>query len=221
MNSSENKNRPPYKLLVTAGPTVEPLDPIRFISNYSTGEMGYKIAAEGVRRGFQVCLVSGPVNIDPPSGVEVVKIKTAKEMRDEVMEKVDGIDCIVMAAAVCDFRPEREEKNKIKKQKELTLKLEKNPDILLEVGEREGLVKIGFALETEDPEKYGEEKLKNKDLDLIIINEKNREEDPFGKGKKKYIILDKAGNKRDFNDIDKENMAVIIIDEAEKLISEK
>lgn len=217
MNSSEKKIRPACKLLVTAGPTVEPLDPIRFLSNYSTGEMGYKIAAEGIKRGYEVCLISGPVKISSPDGAEVVKVQTAREMRDSVMERVEGVDCLIMAAAVCDFRPKKEEKNKIKKQQELTLSLEKNPDILLDAGHRDGLIKIGFALETEDPEKNGRAKLKAKDLDLIVINVKSAAEDPFGPGAKQYLTIDRDDNKKQINNITKEQMAETIIDEFERL----
>ncbi len=219
MHEHEGQKKGPErvrKILVTAGPTIEPLDPIRYISNHSTGTMGYEIAGECARRGFDVCLISGPVHLSPPSGVEVVKVTTAREMRDRVLERVGESDCLIMAAAVCDFRPGKVERQKIKKRGELRLRLVKNPDILLEVGQREGLVKVGFALETENPVENGKNKLRAKDLDMIIINTKSEGADPFGPGEKRYMLMDRGGNIREFKDVMKRQMARVIIGEVEK-----
>ncbi|MFH1553244.1 MAG: phosphopantothenoylcysteine decarboxylase [Candidatus Omnitrophota bacterium] len=150
------------KLLVTAGPTIEPLDPIRFFSNRSTGTMGFAIAAEARKKGFDVCLVSGPVHLSSPKGVERVNVQTARQMRDAVSERIGGYDCLIMTAAVCDFRPEKEAPQKIKKRETLTLKLIRNPDILLEAVREKNLVKVGFALETENPIQNAKKKLRKK-----------------------------------------------------------
>ncbi|MGB2601023.1 MAG: phosphopantothenoylcysteine decarboxylase [Candidatus Omnitrophota bacterium] len=202
------------KILVTAGPTLEPIDPVRYISNRSTGEAGYAIARAAEARGFEVCLITGPVSLVAPQGVETVKVTTAIEMRDRVMERVEKYDCLIMAAAVCDFRPEKEEENKIKKTEELTLRLTKNPDILSEVGTREGLIKVGFALETEKLEENASAKLKAKDLDLIVVNAKTPENDPFGPEKAggfEYAIIDRECKKTEFTGLSKEQIAEEII----------
>ncbi|RKY42133.1 MAG: hypothetical protein DRP85_03720 [Candidatus Makaraimicrobium thalassicum] len=214
----DKDSTPAGKILVTAGPTIEPLDPVRYISNYSTGMMGYEIAAECAERGFDVCLISGPVNLSPPAGVETVGVKTAGEMRDRVVERVSECDCLIMAAAVCDFRPEKEKKHKIKKKETLSVRFVKNTDILLEVGKREGLVKVGFALESENPVENGQNKLKAKSLDMIIINKKDTETDPFGPGEKEYILIDAGGNIKRFEELTKRQMAGVIIGEVEALL---
>ena len=218
VHKADENSGPSRKILVTAGPTREPLDPVRYISNRSTGIMGYKIAAEGKRRGFEVCLVSGPVRLSSPPGVEVLNVTTAREMRDKVFERVDEYDCVIMAAAVCDFRPEKNEKQKIKKQKTRALRLVKNPDILSEIGRRKGLVKVGFALETENPLENAKSKLKAKDLDLIIINAIDSVSDPFGSGTARYTLLDSSGNIREIERSTKKRMAEIIIREVEKAL---
>ncbi len=206
------------RILVTAGPTIEPLDPVRYISNRSTGTMGYEIAAEGRRRGFKVCLISGPVHLPPPSGVEVLSVTTAREMKDKVAERIGGCDCVIMAAAVCDFRPEKSAKRKIKKRETLDIKLVKNPDILLEAGQREGLVKVGFALETENALENAKGKLEKKGLDLIVINTIDEKSDPFGPGAARYILLDRDGNIREVESLTKKQMAGIIVREVERLL---
>lgn len=213
------KNTLPKRILVTAGPTVEPLDPVRFISNYSTGTMGYEIAREAARKGHDTCLVTGPVQLPPPAGAEVVRVQTALEMRDKVVERVENYDCVIMAAAVCDFRPGERKKDKIKKQEKMTLELVKNPDILAEVGKKEGLVKVGFALETgEGWLENAKEKLQTKNLDLIVTNVKEGARDPFGPGDKDFTIIDRVGNTKELKGASKEQCAEIILSEVERLL---
>ncbi|MBU0683828.1 MAG: phosphopantothenoylcysteine decarboxylase [Candidatus Omnitrophota bacterium] len=208
-----------HKILITAGPTVEPLDPIRYLSNYSTGEMGYAISSESVKRGHEVCLISGPVKIKPPQAVRLVNIKTAEEMSKEVKKRVRKYDCIMMTAAVCDFRPQRLQKDKIKKNDFLELKLEKNPDILLELRDYKNLVKVGFALETKNLIKNGRQKLKNKNLDIIVLNEKRKNKDPFGSGAKEYVMLTARDNQiKRIKKISKKEMAKIILKETERIL---
>ncbi len=210
------KKKRPLNILITAGPTVEPIDPVRFISNFSTGLMGYKIAAEAVRRGFRVCLISGPVCLSPVDGAELVNVTTAREMRERVIERLDHADCLIMAAAVCDFRPSDVKERKIKKDGKMTLEFVENPDILKETGQRQGLVKVGFALETEDMIGNAEKKLEEKGLDLIIANIKSAEENPFGDGKKRFSVIDRDHNIGKLENVTKDECAASVLDEVER-----
>lgn len=202
---------------MTAGATVEPLDPVRFLSNFSTGTMGYEIAKACHKQGFDTCLISGPVGIKPPAGIETVKVATTLQMRAAVLAKTKKAQCLIMAAAVCDFRPAKESKKKIKKQAELTLKLIKNPDILAAAGRKKGLARIGFALETGDAVVGAIEKLKTKNLDLIVANEKRKGNDPFGEGKKNFIVIDKELRVRRYSKVSKREFAGILAQEVERL----
>ena len=215
MNGGKTRNT--GKILVTAGPTVEPIDPVRFLSNYSTGTMGYEIAAAGAREGFSVCLVSGPVNLAPPPGVEVVKVATAAEMKEKVFERLDGCACLIMAAAVCDFRPEKTEERKIKKRESLTISLVKNPDILGEIGKREGMLKVGFALETDNPLENALGKLKAKALDLIILNTRRPGEEAFGDVEARYTMIGPDGDTTETDKIGKRRMAEMIISKVKEM----
>jgi len=154
-------------VLITAGPTEEPLDPVRFITNLSSGKMGYALAAAAHRRGAKVILISGPASLSVPPVEKVVKVRTAKEMHKAVMESYKKADVIIKAAAVADYRPKISAEEKIKKDgKKLSLELERNPDIIAEIGKNKGnRVLVGFAMETQnlldqcpakaDEEKYG------------------------------------------------------------------
>jgi phosphopantothenoylcysteine decarboxylase/phosphopantothenate--cysteine ligase len=214
----KRKNTSSSRILITAGPTIEPLDPVRYISNYSTGTMGYEIAKESKRRGFDACLITGPVHLPPPRGIEVVRVSTACEMRDQVMRRIRDFDCLVMAAAVCDFRPRQKKEQKIKKQGKMTLELVKNPDILMDIGKRKGLIKVGFALETEKKWlKNAKNKLRAKKMDLMIVNVKERGKDPFGPGKKEFMIIDNSGNVKKLKKVSKPRCAGIILKEVERL----
>lgn len=206
------------KAVVTAGPTVEPIDPVRFLSNFSTGEMGYKVAAACRDAGFETCLISGPVGLKAPRAVRLVKVTTAREMRRSVLKEVRRADCLIMAAAVCDFRPAKTASGKIKKKKSLSLKLVKNPDILTDVGKRKGLVKIGFALETGRAMANAARKLKAKNLDLIALNTKSAEQDPFGRGKKNFVIIVRDKKPRHMKKVSKARLARLLVSEAERLI---
>ena len=206
------------KILITAGATREHIDPVRFISNCSTGTMGYSIAAKAREKGFQTCLISGPTALDKPNNVEFVSVMTAREMRDEVIRRADEYDCLIMAAAVCDFRPASESPDKIKKKDGLTLELVKNPDILVEISQRTDLIKVGFALETGELVKNATDKLKNKKLDLIIANSIDENNDPFGTGAKGYTMIDKEGGITDIKEVTKDAMAEIMIDKIGELL---
>lgn len=161
-------------VLVTAGPTREEIDPVRFLSNYSSGKMGYAIAAAACNRGARVVLVSGPVNLPEPRGVETIQVASAQEMYQVVMEQADKADLVIKAAAVADFRPVARGEQKVKKGASgaMAIELQRNPDILAALGENKGSrVLVGFAAETEDLLKHAREKLTKKNLDMIVAND--------------------------------------------------
>ncbi len=164
------------QVLITAGPTHEDLDPVRFIGNRSTGTMGYALASQALRRGASVTLVSGPVHLPDPQGADVVRVRSAREMHEAVMQRFEETDVVIMAAAVADYRPERREPHKIKKRGNLQLDLVRNPDILADVGAKRTqrpAVLVGFALETENLEQAARGKLERKAADLIVANTAN------------------------------------------------
>lgn len=160
-------------LLVSAGPTREDVDPVRYLSNYSSGKMGYAVAAAARQRGAQVILVSGPTSLQVPPGVRCVPVVSALEMRQAMLEHLDAADVIIKAAAVADYRPAERAPEKLKKgAAEMTLTLQKNPDILAELSRHKGeRVLVGFAAETERLLAHAAEKLRQKNLDLIVAND--------------------------------------------------
>ena len=159
-------------VLVTAGPTQEALDPVRFLSNRSSGKMGYAIAEAAARRGARVVLVSGPVSLPEPAGVRVIRVTTAAEMRDAVLAELEAATIVAKAAAVADYRPREAADHKIKKSgAAMTLELEATPDILAEIGRRKGSrLVVGFAAETSDPESEARRKLEAKNCDMVVGN---------------------------------------------------
>lgn len=162
------------RILVTAGGTHEPLDPVRFIGNRSSGKMGYAVAEAAQARGAEVILVSGPTALARPQGVQFVSVETTKEMFDAVMGVFDSVDVVIKAAAVADYRPKICAEQKIKKNdSEFTVVLEKNPDILLHLGQnkKEGQILVGFAAETNDLIKHAKQKIEKKNLDMIVAND--------------------------------------------------
>ena len=170
------------KVLVTAAGTYEPIDPVRYIGNRSSGKMGYAIAEAAKKRGAEVILVSGPSALTPPDGVEFIGVESAAEMRDAVMEHFSEADMVIKAAAVADYRVRNASDQKIKKNdEELTLVLEKNPDILKELGEkkRTGQILVGFAAETQNLLEYAKAKLEKKNLDMIVANDVSRKDAGF------------------------------------------
>jgi phosphopantothenoylcysteine decarboxylase / phosphopantothenate---cysteine ligase len=170
------------KILVTAGPTREPLDPVRFFTNRSTGKMGYAIAEEAARFGGEVILISGPTNLLDPKNVQVVRVETAQQMFENVMRYFDDVDIIIKAAAVADYRPKKVFVQKLKKQPgDYVIEMERTVDILKTLGERKNKqVLVGFAAETENVEEYAKTKLKSKNLDMIVANNVKEEGAGFG-----------------------------------------
>lgn len=191
------------RLLVTAGPTREPLDPVRYLSNPSTGKMGFAIAEAARDLGAQVVLVSGPTHLPDPPGVTTVRVTSAQQMHDSVIDRLDGAeaaDIVVMAAAVSDFRPASPAARKVKKEvAPLAVPLERTPDILAEIGRSKGKrLVVGFAAETEDLVANARRKLKSKKLDLIVANNVagNGFQTGFGSDTNEVIVLDREGGEQ-------------------------
>ena len=184
------------RVLVTAGPTHEPIDPVRFLGNRSSGKMGVAIAREAATRGAVVTLVLGPATITPPPNVETIPVRTADEMRSAVIDRFAAADVVVMAAAVADFRPKAPADRKMKKDAGVPeLMLELTPDILAELGERKRADQflVGFAAETEDVEAAGRTKLRSKRVDALVANAVGREGTGFGSETNEATILVAGG----------------------------
>ncbi|WP_130860031.1 bifunctional phosphopantothenoylcysteine decarboxylase/phosphopantothenate--cysteine ligase CoaBC [Gracilibacillus phocaeensis] len=184
------------KVLITAGPTREPLDPVRYFTNYSSGKMGYAFAQEAAEQGAKVYLVSGPTNLTVPPSVEHIPVSSTEEMFAQVTALYDQVDIVIKTAAVADYRPVETSEQKIKKNKDhITIELEKNVDILRYLGEhKERQYLIGFAAETEDLEAYGRKKLQEKNLDAIVINDVSRSDIGFDSDQNEVVLITKAGN---------------------------
>jgi phosphopantothenoylcysteine decarboxylase / phosphopantothenate---cysteine ligase len=183
------------RVVVSAGGTREPLDPVRFLGNRSTGKMGFAVAAAAARRGAQVDLVAANATLPTPAGVTRHDVTTALELRAAVLDLVDGADVVVKAAAVADFRPAAVADHKLKKADGVpTIELARNPDVLAELGARrdgpgEGPLLVGFAAETDDPESRGWDKLKRKGADLLVVNDVSRSDAGFGTDTNDVLIL--------------------------------
>jgi phosphopantothenoylcysteine decarboxylase/phosphopantothenate--cysteine ligase len=200
-------------VLLTAGPTREPLDPVRFISNPSTGKMGYALAAAARARGATVILISGPTQIAPPPGISVVPVTTAAEMARAVLDRVSDADIVIMAAAVSDFKPALPSDRKIKKQEAATtLQLTRTDDILAAVSRIAGKrLLVGFAAETDNVVDNAAKKLKDKNLDMIIANDLLQEGAGFGSDTNIVTIIDRQGEKRELPRMPKTELAAWIM----------
>jgi phosphopantothenoylcysteine decarboxylase/phosphopantothenate--cysteine ligase len=204
-------------ILVTAGPTREKIDPVRYISNYSTGTIGYEIARHAKSRGLSVTLVSGPTLLQPPKGVEFVSVESAQDMNAAVLKFLKKAQCVIMTAAVADWRPKRFAGRKIKKGGARNIELIENPDILAGIGRRKkDKVIIGFALETESLEKNALKKLKDKNLDIIVANRLTSKRSVFGDRPLDVVIIDRFGNRTRVFNKRKSKLAKIILDKALK-----
>ena len=208
------------RILITAGPTREPFDPVRFITNYSSGKMGYALAVAARRRGAFVTLVSGPSALPVPRGIDFIPVSSAVEMREAVMERFKAATVIIKSAAVADFRPATQADNKIKKKGgPLVLTLERNPDILAEIGKMKGgRILIGFAMESEDLVANATAKLKKKNLDLIIANDVKQSGAGFQTDTNIVKILDRKGEIETLPLMDKMQVAERILDRAKRLL---
>lgn len=202
------------KVLITAGPTIEPLDPVRYFSNYSSGKMGYALARAAKTAGADVILVSGPTKLIRPKQVEFIEVKRAIEMKEIVMSRLQEVDVIIKAAAVADYRPRQQSTQKIKKQNDvLQVELIKNPDIAVEIGQkkRANQLFVGFAAETEQLEIYAKEKLKKKKMDLIVANPVSRPDVGFESDENQVTIFDHRGKVLQLRKQSKEKIATEII----------
>ena len=205
-------------VLVSAGPTAEPIDPVRVLTNHSSGKMGYRIAEAARDRGARVLLVSGPTALPDPPGVDVVRVETADEMKDAMLSKLNEASVVVMAAAVADYRPETEETSKIKKGPgPRTLKLVRTDDILMEISRRRSPEQtlVGFAAETDDLEARAREKLAKKKLDLVVANDVTRNGAGFGTDTNQVILLAKQGAAEALPLLSKREVAERILDRIE------
>jgi phosphopantothenoylcysteine decarboxylase/phosphopantothenate--cysteine ligase len=208
------------RLVVTAGPTFEPIDPVRYLGNRSSGKMGFAVAAEAAGRGASVTLVTGPVGLADPAGVEVVRVETAEEMAREVLERFPSVDAVVMAAAVADFRPKILSETKLKKEAgSPRLELEGTTDILSALGKRkEKQILIGFAAETGDPEPEGRRKLTEKNLDLIVANRVGVPGSGFGADTDEAAILVANGRDTPLRKWTKRELASVMCDHIATLV---
>ncbi|MGH7279475.1 MAG: bifunctional phosphopantothenoylcysteine decarboxylase/phosphopantothenate--cysteine ligase CoaBC, partial [Candidatus Rokuibacteriota bacterium] len=185
------------RVLVTAGPTREVIDPVRYISNRSSGRMGYGLAAAARRRGAEVTLVSGPTSLVPPAGVTFVPVETAEEMREAVVQHSVQATIVIKAAAVADFRVKHPSGVKIKGKRDLTLELTPNPDILTEIAARRtGAFVVGFAAETHDVAAHAQAKLESKGVDLLVANDVSRAGIGFDAEDNEVLLLDRWGGRR-------------------------
>ncbi|HXG16469.1 MAG TPA: bifunctional phosphopantothenoylcysteine decarboxylase/phosphopantothenate--cysteine ligase CoaBC [Calidithermus sp.] len=185
------------RVLVTAGPTREFIDPVRFLSNRSSGRMGYSLARAAARRGAEVTLVSGPTALTPPPGVSFVPVQTAEEMREAVLQHLGAATIVIKAAAVADYRAKHPAATKIKRRQDVTLELTPNPDILAEVAARgTGAFIVGFAAETDQVLANARAKLQAKNIDLLVVNDVSRRDIGFDAEDNQVLLLDRWGGER-------------------------
>jgi phosphopantothenoylcysteine decarboxylase/phosphopantothenate--cysteine ligase len=212
------------KILVTAGPTYEPIDPVRFIGNYSSGKMGFAIANAAALRGAEVTLVAGPVSLKTPRTVRRVDVKTGQQMFDAVHEHFAGVDAVVMAAAVADYTVANPAAEKIKREQQgaMSLTLTKNPDILKSLGEKKSTqVLVGFALETTDGIAHAQDKLRRKNLDFIVLNNPNVEGAGFNTDTNVVTVIARDGTMKTLPRMSKFDVANVILQSVVKALKER
>ncbi|MDH3454634.1 MAG: bifunctional phosphopantothenoylcysteine decarboxylase/phosphopantothenate--cysteine ligase CoaBC [Desulfuromonadales bacterium] len=209
-------------VLVTAGPTREEIDPVRFLSNYSSGKMGYAIACAARNRGARVVLISGPVSLPVPNGIEMIQVVSAQEMYQAVMARAGQAEVVIKAAAVADFRPVARGDQKTKKgaSETTTVELQRNPDILAELGKQKGSrILVGFAAETEQLLNHAREKLKAKNLDLIVANDVTQEGAGFNGDTNIVRFLTADGNVEELPKMTKAQVAELLLDRVTALLA--
>lgn len=213
-----------HRLLITAGPTHEPIDPVRFITNRSSGRMGFALARMAKRRGADIVLISGPTHLPVPGGIiQYIPVRTASEMRDAVLKHYEGCSAIIKAAAVSDYRPKSVSSQKLKKvSPRSSLVLERNPDIIGEIGWAKGdRVLVGFAAETEDLVPNAREKLRKKHLDLIVANDVNRSDSGFETETNRVVIIDSTGKAESLPLMSKDEVANRVLDRVVEILRGK
>ena len=218
---------------MTAGPTREAIDPSRFLSNPSSGRMGYALAAAAAERGAMVTLISGPTSLPPPGGVQLVRVTSADEMFRATLNQYAGVDLVLKSAAVADYRPEVSASGKLKKEtlrrrskrnesgdRTIDLRLVATPDILAELGRRKtpGQVLVGFAAETDDLVQNASKKLEAKNLDLVVANRIGRAMEGFEADTNRAIVIDRHGRRTELPLMTKRRMAEVILDMSEALL---
>ena len=219
---------PPLRVLISAGPTREPIDPVRFISNYSTGYMGARLAAEALARGHRVTVVSGPLTESLPRGARVIPVEQATEMERALRREAGRADAIIMAAAVSDFRPFRAASAKVRRRTPFTLQLRATPDVLSRLPRRSHQLVVGFALETGRVVVRAQQKLRAKRLDLLLAQHANGAGAPFGRRKVRAWLLERVrahsgGRGRRFETVtslglrSKPDVARVLLDKIEAL----
>lgn len=226
INSFNEKDLVGKKILVTAGPTIEPLDPVRYVTNHSSGKMGYNIAEEAEKRGAEVVLITGPTALEPPMGIEVIRVNTTMEMFHAVEDKFHSCQALIKAAAPLDYRPETVSDVKIKKKDgkkdELNIKYIRNPDIAAHFGNKKtNQIVVGFAAETNNLVENAKEKLVKKNLDFIVANDITEAGAGFKTDTNLITIIDKEGTVTDYPIMDKSQVAKIIINKVKYLINQK
>ncbi|USK40596.1 bifunctional phosphopantothenoylcysteine decarboxylase/phosphopantothenate--cysteine ligase CoaBC [Cytobacillus firmus] len=211
------------KVVITAGPTREKIDPVRYITNHSTGKMGYAIAEVAVSSGAEVVLISGPVSINAPAGLKLIKVESAEEMYQAALNEFDYADVVIKTAAVSDYRPKVASAQKMKKQPgDEVLELERTKDILFELGQKkEKQILIGFAAETEQVEEYAKGKLMKKNADMIVANNVTAEGAGFGTDTNIVTFFKKDGSSEKLPLMSKKDVAVKILEEASKLLKDE
>lgn len=213
-------------IVITAGPTKEAIDPVRYMSNNSSGKMGYALAQNAINRGANVTLISGPTSLNPPNGVNFISIETTEDMLKAVSKSFDKCDVLIKAAAPADYRPEKFSPIKIKKSGEnkdgLTIKYIKNPDIAAYFGEKKKhQVMVGFAAETNNLYEYSMGKIVKKNLDFIVANDVSKEGAGFSVDTNIVSIIDKNGDKKDYPMMNKKEVAKIILDKVKYILKIK
>lgn len=208
-------------IIITAGPTMESIDPVRFISNRSSGKMGYAIASQAINRGADVTLISGPTNLTPPQNLKkLIRIESAKDMYDAVIENFDKNEVIIKSAAVADYKPKDYSDKKIKKSNDdLSIELDRNKDIAYEIGKiKKEKILVGFAAETNDLIENAKGKVQKKNLDFIVANDLTKEGAGFGVDTNIVKIIDKQGNVTEYPKMKKEEVANVILDKITMLL---
>lgn len=209
------------KIMITAGPTVESIDPVRYLTNRSTGKMGYAIAKIAANRGADVTLVSGPTNIEPPSNIKkLIKVQSAKDMYDAIIDNFDENQVIIKSAAVADYKPKNYSDKKIKKSNDdLIIELDRNKDIAYELGKiKKDKILVGFAAETNDLIENAKGKISKKNLDFIVANDLTESGAGFGTDTNIVKIIDKDGNIAKYPQMKKDEVADVILDKVKSLL---
>ena len=209
--------RQPLRVVLTAGPTREPIDPVRFLSNYSTGYMGAQIAGEALRRGHQVTIVCGPTQESMPQGATVLRIETAREMARALRQQARRAEVVIMAAAVSDFRPARRAQAKLSRHAPRTLRLHATPDLIAELPRAARQLVIGFALETHRVIPRAQAKLRAKRLDALLAQQADGAGSPFGRRRVRAWLLTRSGAVRAFGQRTKPAIARMLLDSIESL----